>query len=394
MTATKNSRWLSIAAYAGMFGFGIVMAILGAILPLIAGRMHINLAHAGDLFLVMNAAMLATTLVTGPLLDRFGHKWPLISGSCLVALALWLIAQADAFAGVRAAVIVLGLGGGVLNQTTNTLISDIYPEWRQKTAALNLLGVFFGIGALFIPFTIGSLLQRFGLGNILYLTSGLVLIPAVLGLLLAFPESQHRSGTPLHQAVGLLKQPLIWALAFLLFFESGNEFIIGGYLTTYLTSYSGINVSVASYLLAVYWGAIMIGRIVIGRMRIHPVRLVQASAIGVAGSMLLVLFTPPGWGMVAGVVLLGLGIATIFPTVLAEAGSWFPAYTGTVFSILIGVALTGGITLPWATGNLSQYAGIHTGLILVIMDAIAVCLLQTVGSAMYERVPARRTEIA
>ena len=394
MTALKNSRWLSIAAYAGMFGFGIVMAILGAILPVIAGRMHINLAHAGDLFLVMNAAMLAATLVTGPLLDRFGHKWPLISGACLVAFALWLIAKADAFAGVRVAVIVLGLGGGVLNQTTNTLISDIYPELRRKSAALNLLGVFFGIGALFIPFTIGSLLEEFGLANILYLTSGLVLIPAILGLLLAFPEPQHRSGTPLHQAVGLLKQPLIWALAFLLFFESGNEFIIGGYLTPYFTAYSGIGVSAASYLLAIYWGAIMIGRIVIGRLRIHPVRLVQASAIGVAGSMLLVLFASPGWAMAAGVVLLGLSIATIFPTVLAEAGSWFPAYTGTVFSILIGVALTGGITLPWATGNLSQHAGIHTGLILVIMDAIGVCALQTLGSAMHERVPAPRAEIA
>jgi fucose permease len=309
-------------------------------------------------------------------------------------VALWLIAQAKAFAGVRAAVIVLGLGGGILNQTTNTLISDIYPELRQKTVALNLLGVFFGIGALFIPFTIGSMLQRFGLANILYLTLGLVLIPAVLALLLAFPEPRHRAGAPLHQAVGLLKQPLIWALAFLLFFESGNEFIIGGYLTTYFATYSGIGVSVASYLLAVYWGAIMIGRIVIGRMHIHPVRLVQVSAIGVAGSMLLVLFVPAGWAVAAGVVLLGLSIATIFPTVLAEAGSWFPAYTGTVFSILIGVALTGGITLPWATGNLSQHAGIHTGLLLVIMDAIGVCVLQIVGSAMYERIPSRRAEIA
>jgi MFS transporter, FHS family, glucose/mannose:H+ symporter len=394
VTAIKNSRWLSSAAYAGMFGFGIVMAILGAILPVIAGRMHINLAHAGDLFLVMNAAMLATTLITGPVLDRFGHRWPLISGACLVAFALWLIAQAEAFAGVRAAVVVLGLGGGVLNQTTNTLISDIYPEWRQKTAALNLLGVFFGIGALFIPFTIGSLLHRFGLANILYVTSGLVLIPAVLGLVLAFPEPQHRSGTPLNQAGSLLKQPLIWALALLLFFESGNEFIIGGYLTTYFTSYSGLAVSAASYLLAVYWGAIMMGRIVIGRMRIHPVRLVQASAIGVAGSMLLVLFAPPAWAMAAGVVLLGLSIATIFPTVLAEAGSWFPAYSGTVFSILIGVALTGGITLPWATGGLSQHAGIHTGLTLVILDAIAVCTLQTLGNAMHEGLNARRAETA
>jgi FHS family glucose/mannose:H+ symporter-like MFS transporter len=389
VTGTKNLRWLSGTAYAGMFGFGIVMAILGAILPVIAGRIHINLAKAGDLFLLMNAAMLATTLIAGPVVDRFGHRWLLITGACLVAFALWMIAQAKVFAGLRAAVVVLGLGGGMLNQTTNTLISDVYPEWRQKTIALNLLGVFFGIGALFVPFAVGSLFQQLGLRTILYLTSGVVLIPAVLGLVLAFPEPQHRSSIPLVQAAPLLKQPLIWALAFLLFFESGNEFIIGGYLATYFTSYFGLSMSFASYLLAIYWGAIMMGRIVIGRMRIHPVRLVQGSAIGAAGGMLMVLLASPSWALAVGVILLGLGSATIFPTVLAEAGSWFPDYSGTVFGILIGVALTGGITLPWITGGLSQHVGIHSGLTLVILDAIAVCALQTLGNAMHEGMNAR-----
>jgi len=52
-----------------------------------------------------------------------------------------------------------------------------------------------------------------------------------------------------------------------------------------------------------------------------------------------------------------------------------------VFSILIGVALTGGITLPWVTGRLSQCAGIHTGLNLVILNAAAVWALQTLAGA-------------
>ena len=54
-----NLRLLSVAAYAGMFVFGIVMALLGAILPSIAGRLQFEVADIGALFLVMNAAMLA-----------------------------------------------------------------------------------------------------------------------------------------------------------------------------------------------------------------------------------------------------------------------------------------------------------------------------------------------
>jgi fucose permease len=104
-----------------------------------------------------------------------------------------------------------------------------------------------------------------------------------------------------------------------------------------------------------------------------------------------ILFVRHGWAIGAESLLLGLTIATIFPTVLTEAGSWFSAYSGTVFSILIGVALTGGITLPWVTGRLSQRAGIHTGLNLVILNAAGVWALQTLAGARMRLVrPFRR----
>jgi len=119
--------------------------------------------------------------------------------------------------------------------------------------------------------------------------------------------------------------------------------------------------------------------------------LVQASAAGVSASMLLILFVRHGRAIGAGSILLGLTIATSSPTVLAEAGSWFSAHSGTVFSILIGVALTGGITLPWVTGRLSQRAGIRTGLNLVILNAAGVWALQTlVGARMRLVRPFRR----
>jgi fucose permease len=72
---------LSGAAYAGMFVFGIVMALLGAILPALAGRLAFQVADIGRLFLVMNGAMLAVSLVLGLAMDRFGMKPPLAVGA-------------------------------------------------------------------------------------------------------------------------------------------------------------------------------------------------------------------------------------------------------------------------------------------------------------------------
>jgi MFS transporter, FHS family, glucose/mannose:H+ symporter len=344
-----------------MFGFGIVMALLGAVLPVLARRLQFDLSHAGDLFLVMNAAMLVTTLVLGPVVDQFGHKLPLVIAPLFVAGALALISRASTFQELLIALVFLGIGGGALNQVTNTLIADLYEDVRQKRAELNVLGIFFGFGALFIPFTIGSLLSTLGLGKILYLAMALSLIPTVLSLPFVFPAPHQGQGLALAEVGRLLRQPLVLTFSVLLFFESGNEFI-----------------SVASYLLAAYWGALMLGRVIVSRATLHKSAgsVILASALAVAASMLLLLTVRSILAAAISVILLGLSTTMIFPTVLGLAGSSYVSYSGTVFGILIGIALAGGMTLPWLVGKLAEGWGIRTGLFVVVVDALAIFACQ------------------
>src|SRR5690349_21670111 len=139
----QRTAWLTRAAYSGMFFFGVVMAVLGAVLPVLAGQAHLELHQAGNLFLFMNFAMLISMLGAGPFMDRYGKKPVLVVGPVLVALALALIAGAAAYQTLIASVILLGLGGGALNGGTNTLVADLHDDPREKSSALNLLGVFF-----------------------------------------------------------------------------------------------------------------------------------------------------------------------------------------------------------------------------------------------------------
>lgn len=384
-----RSGWLSASAYGGMFGFGIVMALLGAILPSLSNRLHLDLAQSGNLFLAMNGAMLVTSLALGPYLDRFGQKWPLAIAPLLVSGAVVIIADVSEFAWLVGAVMLLGIGGGALNQTTNTLIAGLYEGERRKSAALNLLGVFFGFGALFVPFTIGSLVRALGLTGVLYIAAGVSLIPTPLTLPFSFPLAHQSGGVPIKKILLLLRQPLVLLFSFLLFFESGNEFILGGYISTYLTRNLAASVSTASYLLAAYWAAIMLGRVVLSStiLRSGSGRLILGSALGVAGSMALLLASQSLSVASAAVVLLGFTIATIFPTVLGIAGSAYANLAGTVFGILIGIGLSGGMTLPWLTGKLSEHYGIGKGLIIVIVDALAIFALQlAAGRVMRRRV--------
>src|SRR5690348_12037458 len=76
------------AANAGMLVFGVVMALLGAVLPALSARIGFDLAQAGQLFLVMNLCMLVCSLGLGPAMDRIGMKAPMTLGPLAVGGAL------------------------------------------------------------------------------------------------------------------------------------------------------------------------------------------------------------------------------------------------------------------------------------------------------------------
>jgi len=361
-----------------MFLFGIAAALLGATLPLLSERLQIGLARVGTLFLVMNACMLASSFALGALQDRFGMRPPLVAGPLVVGAALLVVAGAESYAQLLLAVALLGAGGSALNGASNALVADLYEDPAAKGAALNLVGVFFGVGALIIPFAIGLLLRAVGLHGILVAGAVLCLLVAVANALPAYPLAKQAGGLSLAEAACLVRDPLVLLLGLLLFFQSGNEFIVGGYTTTLLTNEMGMSVGAASYALAGYWAALMLTRAWLGRGRssLTGGRLVLASA-GASAVVAALLVTAPGASLaVAMVVALGATLAGIFPAVLGVAGSRFPAHSGTVFGILFTMALSGGMTLPWATGQAAAAWGLRPALGLVVLQFVAVLALQ------------------
>lgn len=368
---------LSAAAYAGMFVFGIVMALLGAVLPALSDRLQFDASGIGQLFLTMNAAMLACSLLLGLAMDRFGLKPPLAAGPLLVAVALLQIASATSSAALTPATLLLGMGGGALNGATNTLIADLHDDPRRKSAALNLLGVFFGFGALLLPFTIGALMEVLSARTLLVAAAMLCSATGIYAVVLNFPPPKQRNRLRWAEMRHFLHSPLVLSMAALLFFQSGVEFTIGGFASTYLTRNLSMSVTAASYVLAGYWAALMAARIGLSRLLLNanPHHVVRGSAILAGVGALIISTAGSAATAIAGILLAGLSLAGIFPTLLGIAGARFPSHSGSVFGILFTCALTGGMTLPWVAGHLGQAYGLASVFILVVAAFAAIALL-------------------
>jgi fucose permease len=369
-------RSLMLSAWAGIFVFGIVMAILGAILPSLFDRIHFSKSEAGNLFFFMNLAMLGMSVVFGPVVDRFGYRAFLASCCLLVAVSFFLFTIAPSYSLLVTAALLLGFGGGGLNGGSNALTSDLNPE--NRSAALNLLGIFFGFGALLIPFLIGTLLSRLGLNVILVIATVLSLWPFALFLTLRFPAAKQAQGFPLRRAAQVTRSPLLWLCGFLLFFESGNEFTVGGWISTYFNENFGFSPMSASLVLAGYWGAMMAGRLIVSR---RLVRIWKNETLILSSAILALIGTgalraAPSGGLAAvGAVLAGLGFAAIFPTTLAIAGEAFSELTGTAFSVIFMVALAGGMTAPWLAGKVAVSSGLRSALAIPVLGCAMIILL-------------------
>jgi FHS family glucose/mannose:H+ symporter-like MFS transporter len=370
-------RRLVYSAWAGIFVFGLVMAILGAILPSLFGRIDFNKSEAGNLFFFMNLAMLGMSVVFGPVVDRFGYRAFLALCCLLVAVSFLLFTLAPSYSFLIAAAVLLGIGGGGLNGGSNALTSDLSPE--SRSAALNLLGIFFGFGALLIPLLIGTLLGILGLDAILVVATVLSLIPFAFFLLLRFPPAKQAQGFPLRQAARVVGSPLLWLCGLLLFFQSGNEFTMGGWVSTYLHENFRFSPTAAALVLSGYWGMMMLGRLIVSRKLVRVLKnetLVLASAVLALAATSLVAAAPSGPLAALGVILTGFGFAAIFPTTLAVAGEAFSALTGTAFSVIFMVALSGGMIAPWLTGKVAETSGLRTGLLIPILNCALIIVFQ------------------
>lgn len=367
---------LQASAWAGIFVFGIGMAILGAILPSLFERIGFGAGAAGNLFLTMNFAMLVTTVFFGPLVDRFGFKALLAASTLLVAAAFFLLSRASSYGLVLGAAVVLGIGGGGLNGGTNALTSDLH-EGKKRGAALNILGIFFGFGALSIPFLIGTLRELLGVPTILLIATAMSLVPFVIYAVLRFPGAKQAQGFPIKEAARIARSPLLWLCAFILFFQSGNEFTAGGWISTYLQETHAVGANAAALVLAAYWAAIMLGRLLSSRLvrRLRSETLILGSAALAMAAAVLMALAPSGTSAAAGAVVLGLGFAAIYPTTLAIVGGRFAALTGTAFSVAIAVGLVGGMLAPWLAGRIAEGSSLRHGFIIPVINCAMIVVL-------------------
>ena len=368
-----------VAACAGIAIFGVIMLALGAIM----NPLTLRIPQAVTLPQFLSIGIIMGTIFFGPVVDKFGYKGLMIAASVLALGGLLGLANFGQMALLRVSMIVLGIGGGILNGATNALVSDIYED-PKRGKMMSIMSSFYCVGALCWTLSC-SLIEDYAVP--LTVASILIVLFIVYFCCISFPKAKPQGQVAYTDSIRLLRYPVILLFSAVLFFQSGLEAISGNYTAKFLTD-NGLTNSAATLALTLLTVGMLIGRvglsILMGRFKDLAL---------LAGFLVVALF---GAGMMyfadASVILpylstllMGIGVSATFPVILARVGSAFSHMTGSAISIAMLLGLCGNYSLNFLAGKTFQVGYSNLFPIFLVLAVVAMLVVLPVATRSAQR---------
>lgn len=370
-----NKKIIFWAACIGILFFGMGITTLGSVKHGLEQKYLLDEIASGTLFSILPFGILLGSLLFGPFCDKYGYKI-LLSLTCFsMFIGFEGIAYSPSHSLLKLSIFLFGLGGGAINGATSALVSDISD--KDKGANLSLLGVFFGIGALGMPFLLGILENQFSYEVILSVVGFATLAVGIFYLLIKFPPAKQAQGFPVAKSLSLFKDSVLILIAFFLFCQSAFEAIINNWTTTFLTSGLAVPQNKALYALSLFVVGMTAMRLLLGSIfRNTSLKKLWIGAFSMIFLGLIFLFIGKYFYLsVAGLILLGAGLAGGFPLMLGLVGDRYKELSGTAFSLVFVIALLGNMLINYGMGIIAQLYGIRHLITVAFIEMIVMIIL-------------------
>ncbi|MBB3108841.1 fucose permease [Paenibacillus phyllosphaerae] len=380
--------------YLAFISLGIPDSLLGSAWPVMGPDIGASFGFAGVLSMVMAGGTIVSSLASGSLVARLGTGRITLISCCLTAAALLGFSVAPSVVWIVFLAIPLGLGGGAIDAALNHYVAENY-----KAHHMNWLHCFWGVGATMGPIIMSFYMAEHNSWRDGYSTVSMIQFALSFVLLLTLPlwkriaalREAERLHPPLQQEqtetvdiqrpdTGSAKSNVLrirgvkpTLIAFL--FYCGVESTVGLWGASYLVGAREMTAEAAAGWISLYYGGITAGRLITGfiTLKVHNRMLIRCGQItAVVGGLMLLLPLPSLY--LAGLILIGLGLAPIYPGLLHETPARFGRdNSAKLMGYQMAVAYTGSTFLPPIFGllatkfNISLFPLIVLGFTILMM---------------------------
>ncbi|AOZ92691.1 MFS transporter [Paenibacillus crassostreae] len=379
-----------IIIYLAFISLGLPDSLLGSAWPVMRMDLNASLGTAGIVSMVIAGSTIVSSLLSGTVLQRFGTGKVTLVSCILTAGALLGFAWSPSLIWFIVFAIPLGIGAGSVDAGLNNYVAAHY-----KAHHMSWLHCFWGVGATLGPIIMASSISGNNHWRQGYLVVAGIQFSLVIILFVTLPlwdrVAKRSNVTNVEAEHNLINQELEqiaentkpWnikgvKLALLTFlFYCGIEASMGLWGSSFLVNIKNLPAATAAQWVSWFYIGITVGRMITGfiTFKMSSRMLIRyGQLIALFGTILLVLPFPPILSLV-GFMIVGLGLAPIFPCMLHETPARFGKKNAqTIMGFQMAAAYTGSTLVPPFLGLLATNITISIFPWFIIMLAIAMLL--------------------
>ncbi|PAD23762.1 MFS transporter [Niallia circulans] len=351
-----------VIIYLAFISLGLPDSLLGVSWSLMQVEFKAPLETAGVLFMTIAAGTIISSFISGTVLRKFGTGMVTFVSCFMTAGSLLGFHFAPSIVWLFIFAIPLGLGAGAVDTGLNNYVASHY-----KAHHMSWLHCFWGVGATLGPIIVAQFISRDNSWRSGYFAIACIQFILVVILLFTLPlwkkiekipkqENENKrddSTSTLDETYLESQKPWqirgvkLALLAFL--FYCGAEAAVGLWGSSFLVNVKNLSIDVAAKWVSLFYAGITIGRFITGfiTLKMSNQRLIRwGQIIALVGAVLLFLPFPVLFSL-AGFIMIGLGLAPIFPCMLHETPIRFgKKHSQTIMGYQMAIAYTGSTFLP------------------------------------------------
>ena len=381
----KRKLGVVLNLFYAYMSLGLVLIMLGAILPDLKADYALSYQVGGALLSVQSVGYVLAGLLAGylPLMLGIKKSFILIQFSVTLGFVMLLISGNPVW--LLIAMFLIGIGkGGITNY--NNLLMNIYSE--GNAGPLNILHACFAAGAVIAP-----LIALAVSGWRMAVTIGCICCAASLVFLFlaGFSDKDLETSDKASDAsgpaadgmaegrkkkvdYGFFLEKLFWVTVIICFFYQAVEASFMGWMTSFLVDTGLMEASLAQFTTSVLWMALMAGRLLcsLAATKFSPRHMILALTVITTVFMVLLLQSSSPVGLIIATAGIGLGMSGMFGTSVSNAGDIFSRYP-VCMGFFVFMTSMGAIVAPAIIGVVANTAGMHTGMsTLLVFSALMV----------------------
>lgn len=343
--------------FVGFIIFGISENIKGPAIPRIQFDFMLSEAQIGTLLSLNSLGYLIACSFTAYLTKLWGIKRVTIIAFASMALSGVFMFLAQHYGLFTASYFLMYIGNGMLEIALAILGARIFV--RNTGMMMNLAHGFYGLSSIVAPL-IATGLMKVTINDYtldwrgMYLVMlSLSVVPILFALLSKFPGEVQE--TSQRTSFGkLLRDPVLWLTVLILTFGVVSELAVGGWLVNFLEKAYGWETVSASGMLSGFFLCFTIARLVLGLLTDkfgYTISLIIFSLMSALCTFVAIL---GGESVAVLFALSGIGIAMIYPTVMAFIAKRYPNESDTVITFTVTLMGVGSVIGNYLIGGVIE----------------------------------------